>query len=93
MSWREAEDLFDRLHERWGGRRLSRVRRQRCRDASHRQQKKFAQGHQPQPQAVMMAPPGAGHGENDMVGQLQQLADLRATGAQFKAAKTKLLLG
>ena len=62
---------------------------------AHRQQKKFAQNHQPQ-EAAMAAPPAAGHGD-DMVGQLQHLADLRASGAltekEFATAKAKLLAG
>ena len=44
------------------------------------QHKKFAQNHQPQ-QIAMAPPPDMGHvGGTDMVGQLQQLADLRAAG-------------
>ena len=44
----------------------------------------------------MAPPPDMGHvGGSDMVGQLQQLADLRAAGAltdkEFAAAKAKLL--
>ena len=59
------------------------------------QHKKFAQNHQPQ-QMAMAPPPDMGHvGGTDMVGQLQQLADLRAAGAltdkEFAAAKAKLL--
>jgi hypothetical protein len=55
------------------------------------QQKKFAKNHHPE---VAVAPP-APHGSSDVVGQLQQLADLRASGAltdkEFAAAKARLL--
>jgi len=62
---------------------------------AHHQHKKLAQNHQAP--AAMPAPAPAGHADNDMVGRLQQLADLRAAGAltdkEFAAAKSKILLG
>ena len=61
---------------------------------AHHQQKKFAKNHQ---SAAPVAQPAAFHSGDNVVGQLQQLADLRASGAltdkEFAAAKTKLLQG
>jgi hypothetical protein len=60
---------------------------------AHHQQKKFASNHQA---AAAIDPTPFRSGDN-VVGQLQQLADLRASGAltekEFGAAKTKLLQG
>ena len=57
---------------------------------AHRQNQKFAQQHQ-HPQAAV-AEPSSG---DDLVVRLQQLADLRASGAlsakEFAAAKARLL--
>jgi hypothetical protein len=59
---------------------------------AHHQLNKFAKHNQRQ---NVVAEPSAFHGSNDVVGQLQQLADLRASGTltekEFVAAKTKLL--
>lgn len=63
---------------------------------ARRQQQKFAKNHRPQA-APLPAPAGAGYVEEDMVGKLQHLADLRSAGAltdkEFAAAKTKVLRG
>ena len=63
---------------------------------AHAQHQKFAQHHQPQVQPDVVQPAHV-VGGHDMVGQLQQLADLRASGAltdkEFVAAKAKLLQG
>ena len=59
---------------------------------AHRQQEPLGQRHEPPAPAT--AHP---HGASDMVGQLQQLADLRDAGAlsekEFAAAKARLLQG
>ena len=61
------------------------------------QHQKFAQHHQPQQVQPDVVQPAHVVGGHDMVGQLQQLADLKAAGAltdkEFVAAKTKLLQG
>ena len=59
---------------------------------SNRQQQKAALQHKP-PAAAVRLPPGPG--DNDLVVRLQQLADLRASGAlndkEFASAKAKVL--
>ena len=59
---------------------------------ARRQQEKFNQPHAAVPPA---APAARGDGGSDMVARLQQLADLRESGAlsekEFSAAKSKLL--
>jgi hypothetical protein len=59
---------------------------------AHHQNQKFAKQHEPQPVVVDQPAPS-----DDLVGRLQQLADLKASGAlnekEFAAAKARLLQG